>query len=187
MRFLLIVAILLVIALYRYRRSGEITVPAADLTNDQIKRKWRELGFFCELDNEKRAWTLTGSRTGLLSFRDLLLKYVADPQNEEKGERRQYGPYGTLELMTWPDAGFDGHVIRGSFADFTRLASLVEKKVRAANAGSVVRIRDEYTPDSPYALVLDVRADGFDPAFADRERRGGATIPEPPEAARKGK
>src|SRR3954470_22389402 len=187
MRFLLIVAILLALALYRYRRGPVTKVPSADLTNEQIKRKWRELGFFCELDTVDRAWTLTGSRTGLLSFRDLLLKYVADPRNEQKGEQRQYGPYGTLELMTWPDAGFDGHVIRGSFADFTRLASLVEKKVRAANAGSVVRIRDEYTPDSPYALVLDVRADGFDPAFADRERLGGATIPEPPEAARKGK
>jgi hypothetical protein len=187
MRFLIIVAILLVIAVYRIRRSGEIKIPAADLTNDQIKRKWRELGFFCELDNEKRAWTLTGSRTGLLSFRDLLLKYVADPRNEQKGEQRQYGPYGTLDLMTWPDPGFDGHVIRGSFADFKRLAGLVETKIGAAQPGAVVRIRDEYSADSPYALLLDVRADGFDPAFADRERLGGATIPEPTETSRKGK
>jgi hypothetical protein len=187
MRFLLVVAILVAIVLYRYRRGTEIKVPRADLTNDQIKRKWRELGFFCELDDQRREWTLTGSRTGLLSFRDLLLKYVADPGNEAKGEQRQFGPYGTLELMTWPDPGFDGHVIRGSFKDFTRLAGLVETKIRAAQPGSVVRIREEYSADSPYALLLDVRADGFDPAFADRERLGGAMIPEPPEGSRKAK
>jgi len=187
MRILVLFAIVLAVWLVLRRRSVAGSAPHADLTNEQIKRKWRELGFFCELDDQKRSWILTGSRTGLLSFRDLLLKYVADPRNEPKGEVRQYGPYGSLELMTWPDPGFDGHVIRGSFADLTRLAGLVETKVRAAKPGSQVRIREEYSTDSPYALVLDVRADGFDPAFADRASLGGATVPEPPDTSRKGK
>jgi hypothetical protein len=38
-------------------------------------------------------------------------------------------------------------------------------------------IREEYSADSPYSLMLDVRADGFDPAAADREQLGAATEP----------
>jgi hypothetical protein len=146
--------------------------PRPGLTDEQIKQKWRELGFFCELDDLKKIWTLTGSRAGLLYFPDLLLGYVADPRHASDREREHYGPYGTLEVMTYPDAGFDGHAIRGSLADLTRLAELVEAKLASAQPGEPISIRQEYAADSPYTLLLDVRADGFDPASADRERLG---------------
>jgi hypothetical protein len=48
-------------------------------------------------------------------------------------------------------------------------------KLATAEAGSPILIREEFAPASPYSLVLDVRADGFDPASADRERLGAAT------------
>jgi len=48
------------------------------MTEEQIKQQWRKLGFYCEMDREKKLWTLTGSRAGLLFFPDLLLGYVAD-------------------------------------------------------------------------------------------------------------
>ena len=53
------------------------TPPRPDMTDDTIKQGWRKLGFFCELDEQKKIWTLTGSRAGLLYFPDLLLGYVA--------------------------------------------------------------------------------------------------------------
>lgn len=146
--------------------------PRTGMTDAQIKQKWRELGFFCELDDQKKTWTLTGSRAGLLFFPDVLLGYVNDPENGKDGNQKHYGPYGSLDIMTWPEAGFGGNAIRGSLIDLTRLAELVEAKLASAQPGEELRIRDEFAADSPYSLVLDVRADGFDPASADRERLG---------------
>ena len=170
--------ILLAGAVYMYRRveRGEAH-PPADLTDDHIKKQWRELGFFCELDEEKQLWTLTGSRKGLLYFPDLLLGYVADPKNATDGAKQHYGPYGSLEIMTYPEAGFDGNAIRGSLTDLTRLAELVGEKLATAEPGSPIVIRDEFAATSPYSLLLDVRADGFDAASTDREKLGATATP----------
>ena len=66
--------------------------PPLAITEEQIKQKWRELGFFCELDDQKKTWTLTGSSKGLLHFPDLLLGYVADPANAKDGNQKHYLP-----------------------------------------------------------------------------------------------
>ena len=145
--------------------------PVPEFTEEQIKQEWRELGFFCEVDHDKKVWTLTGSRAGLLYFSDLLLGYVTDSRNASNGSRKKYGPYGTLEVMTAPDAGL-GNSIRGSSTALTHLAELVEEKLAFAQAGEQVRIRRDYAPDTLYSLMLDIQPDGFDPASADRERLG---------------
>jgi hypothetical protein len=146
-----------------------------EMTEDQIKQKWRELGFYCELDDERKLWRLTGSRGGLLYFPDLLLGYINDPANALDGTQKHYGPYGSLDIMTYRDAGFDAHAIRGSVADLERLAELVSTKLATAQPGETVRIREEYAEHSSYSLLLDVRADGFDPASTDREHLGSTT------------
>ena len=143
-----------------------MSVPS-DATNRATRREWRELGFFYDRDDRTKVWKLTGSRAGLLRFRDALLSYVAVGRNALKSEHKHYGPYKYLEIMTWPEAGFDKHAVRGSLADLTRLAKLVESKLATALSGSPVLIQEEFAPDSPYALVLDLREDGFDPATAD--------------------
>jgi hypothetical protein len=140
---------------------------AGDATNKVTRLEWRELGFYYDRDDQTRVWKLTGSRAGLLRFRDALLDYVADPGNASKSEHVHYGPYGYLEVMTWPDAGFDDHSIRGPLVDLARLAKLLEAKLAAMRPGSSVLIREEFAADSPYALVLELREDGFDPATAD--------------------
>ena len=173
---LTLAALLLAAAVMMYRRSTqpEKHAPAA-LTDEQIKQQWRKLGFFCELDDEKKNWHLTGSRAGLLYFPDLLLGYVNDPQNGASGTQKHYGPYGSLEIMTYPDAGIDGNAIRGSLDDLTRLAELVEAKLATAEVGSPIVIREEFAPQARYSLVLDVRPDGFDPSSMDRVSLGTAT------------
>jgi hypothetical protein len=143
-----------------------VAVPS-DATNRATKREWRDLGFFYHRDDHTKVWKLTGSRAGLLRFRDTLLSYVADPRNKLKSEHEHYGPYMYLEVMTWPEAGFDKHAIRGSLADLGRLANLIEAKLTTALPGSSIRIQKEFSADSPYALILDLREDGFDPAVAD--------------------
>jgi len=152
--------------------SDSVQTSHSSLTEDQIKQGWRKLGFFCEVDADKRVWTLTGSRAGLLYFPDLLLGYVNDPANATEGSKQNYDPYGSLEIMTYPDAGFDGHAIRGSLAALTHLAEMVEQRLAIAEAGEQIKIREDYAAGSPFALVLEVRPDGFDPAAADRERLG---------------
>ena len=142
-------------------------------------REWRELGFFYDRDDENRVWSLTGSRAGLLRFRDALLSYVANPRNASDSEHEHYGPYSYLEVMTSPNAGFDHHAIHGSVADLARLSALIEAKLATARPGSSIRIREEFAQDSPYALVLNLREDGFDPAAADAllaaENNSGST------------
>jgi hypothetical protein len=140
----------------------------SDATNQATRREWRELGFFYDRDDKAKVWQLIGSRAGLLRFRDALCSYAADPRNELKSEHEHYGPYGYLEVMTWPEAGFDDHAIRGSLADIARLATVIENKLAAALPGSTIRIREEFAADSPYGLILEVREDGFDPASADQ-------------------
>jgi len=159
-----------------YRRSKlPPEQPPSGMTEEQIKQQWRKLGFYCELDDQQKLWTLTGSRAGLLYFPDLLLGYVADPQHASDKAHQHYGPYGNLQVMTWPDAGFDSHAIRGSLTTLGHLAELVEVKLATAEPGTPILIREEFAANSPYSLVLDVRADGFDPATADRERLGVTT------------
>jgi hypothetical protein len=69
--------------------------------------------------------------------------------------------------MTWREAGFDKDAIRGTLGDLAHLAELVETKLANAQPGSTVGIHEEFAADSPYALVLQAREDGFDPATAD--------------------
>jgi hypothetical protein len=49
---------------------------------------------------------------------------------------------------------------------FFRTASDIEAKLTTAQPGDEICIRDEFAPNTPYALVLEVRKDGFDPAVA---------------------
>ena len=69
--------------------------------------------------------------------------------------------------MTWPEAGFDGHAIRGPLEDLGRLARIVECKLKTSCPDSRIEIREEFARGSPYTLVLDLREDGFDPSAAD--------------------
>ena len=108
-----------------------------------------------------------GSRDGLRRFRDILHSYVADPRNVKVPEHSHYGPYMSLVIKTSLNAGIDGQSIRGSITDLARLANLVEARLVNAHPGSVFRIEDEFAVGTPYALVLEVREDSFDPATAD--------------------
>src|SRR5205823_14310497 len=136
----------------------------SDAANKATRREWRELGFFYDRDDQTRVWKLTSSRAGLLGFRDALLSYVADPRNALKSEHEHYGPYSYLEVMTWPEAGFDAHAIRGPLADLTRLAKPTEAKLATARPGPSLLLKKESAPDRLYCPALELREDTFDPA-----------------------
>src|SRR6266508_6081592 len=133
----------------------------------EAREEWRQLGFHSLCDDAAKEWRLTGSRSGLGRFAHLLCRYVANPTNAPLSEHEHHNPYGSLEIMTWGVAGFDGHAIHGTLQDLMRLAGLVETALISATPGSRVSIREEYSPEAEYTLVLDVQEDGFDPASAD--------------------
>src|SRR3984893_15609512 len=132
-----------------------------------VRREWRKLAFLYDRNDEEKVWRLIGSRSGLLRFRDALLEYADDPSNDYESEHAHYGPYSYLEIMTCPEPGFDDHAIHGSLADLKRLAAIVGNRLAVVHAGDSVRIQDEFAANNPYALILEVREDGFDPAQAD--------------------
>jgi hypothetical protein len=137
--------------------------------NDATRKEWRNLGFFYDRDDAKKEWRLVGSRSGLLKFRDLLLRYVANPRNAANSEHDHYGPYMYLKVMTANQPGINRGAIYGAVQDLGRLAAIIETKLKNTRAGSVLRIREEFTPDCEYSLLLDVRDESFDPASADPE------------------
>lgn len=136
-------------------------------TNRATREEWRELGFHYDRDDDARVWSLTGSRQGLLKFRDALVAYSSNPINATMSEHEHYGPYMYLKVMTWPEAGFDDNCIRGSLEDLKRLAHIIEGKVASTEVGASALIRDEFALNSPYGLVINVRESDFDPAAAD--------------------
>jgi hypothetical protein len=142
-------------------------MPSSDEVRRQTAAEWRELGFFYDRDDACKEWRLVGSGPGLRRFVSILRAYVADPQNTRKSEHEHHGPYGYLKIMTWPDAGMDESCIRGSLSNLAHLADLVEAELPEGTGSRKARIREEYTADAEYALVLDIRESGFDPASGD--------------------
>src|ERR1700722_5875792 len=134
----------------------------SEATNRATMREWRELGFFYDRDDGNKVWKLTGSRAGLLRFRDVLLSFVAHPRKVQNSEHEHFGPYSFLEVMASPEAGFDNHAIRATVADLARLSELIEAKLAATIPGQTIRIQEEFAANSPYALLLDLREDGND-------------------------
>lgn len=137
------------------RSVGEIT-----------RREWRQLGFHYNRNEAAKEWILTGSRSGLLRLRHLLLEYCEDPRNALESEHEHYGPYLYFKIMTWREAGIDRDGIYGTRDDLRRLALLIEKRIARADPGTDVLISDDYAP-SDYRLRFSVREDGFDPSSAD--------------------
>ena len=143
-------------------------------TKEHTRAEWRDLGFFYDRNDDAKEWLLVGSRAGLLRFSELLRAYVANPANDMKSEHEHYGPYMYLEVMTWPEAGLDEHSIHGPLDSLERLAGLVDLKVAGLKPGETARLRDEFAPRTAYTLVLQLQADGFDPASADAGLHEGA-------------
>ncbi len=131
------------------------------------RAEWRELGFYYALDESSRVWRFVGSTAGLRKLCDLLQVYAEDPANQAVSEHEHYGPYGTLEIMTWHEAGIDGHSIHGSIADLLRLRELIAARLEGAAAGSVFEIGDGYAAGALFKLRFEVWEGGFDPASMD--------------------
>ena len=94
----------------------------SEAVNEATRKEWRALGFFYDRDDQLKEWKLVGSRSGLLKFRDLLIRYAASSRNEAKSEHDHYGPYSYLKVMTWTEPGMDRNGIYGTLQNLRQLA-----------------------------------------------------------------
>jgi hypothetical protein len=72
-----------------------------------------------------------------------------------------------LELGSWPTPQITDHWIAGPLSALRDLALVARSRVASAAVGAAFSLRDAFAPESPYDLVLELRADGFDPAKED--------------------
>lgn len=132
-----------------------------------VADQWRALGFHYEVDDNKRAWVLTGSKEGLRSFYELLIAYINDPSKDEKSEHEHYGPYLHLKIMTWDRPGIDGSEIFGTKHDLARLAELFNRNLDSSSYGGQFVIAKDYASDCEYSIEVYIKEDGFDPSGSD--------------------
>jgi hypothetical protein len=104
---------------------------------------------------------------GLLKFGHILREYSNNSQRRQLSEHEHFGPYAYLEIGTWSAPEITEHWIAGTLEDLNRLSGLVEERVLKAKAGDRLSLRDGYSPNGSYGLVLEMCEDDFDPATAD--------------------
>jgi hypothetical protein len=115
-----------------------------DIRSEWPQSEWRKLGFYYDIDESSKEWLLIGSRFGLRRFSGLLREYSADSRNAKMSEHEHIGPYMDIEVMTWTEAGMDGHAIFGTLKDLRHLAALVDRKIATLEPGQKARIREEF-------------------------------------------
>lgn len=139
--------------------------PPRDIT-PVTGEEWRRLGFYHELDPDRRVWRLCGSRSGLHGFARLIARHADSTAVSPEARPLQLGPYGDLQVKLWERPGIDDESIHGRPDDLRRLAQLVESCLADTRPGGEVVIGPEYAGDAECSLLFEVMDDDFDPADA---------------------
>ncbi len=140
---------------------------SSEVANEATRRAWRELGFFCGRDSAAKEWRIVGSVKGLRKFAAEIRKYASNPANDRLSEYIQFGPAMNLEVGTSHQTEITEQWIGGPLVELLRLATLIERSAQDNMVGKRIALRSNFSPMSPYELILDVRDEAFDPALAD--------------------
>ena len=141
---------------------------ASEASNRATQREWRELGFFYDRDDQAKAWRIVGTAAGLKAFAQLIHAYASDPKHDTLSEHEHFGPYMYLEIGTWSEPEITNHWIAGPRTALAALALEIESTVSTLPIGTVASVRQVFAPSSAYDLVLECRAEPFDPAREDK-------------------
>ncbi len=144
----------------------EMTKPSQREITPVTGEEWRLLGFYHELDPDRRVWHLRGSRSGLLGFARLIARHAESTTVSPETEPLPLGPYGDLQVKFWERPGIDDESIHGRPDDLRRLAQLIESGLADTQPGGKVVIGPEYAGDVECSLLFEVMDDDFDPADA---------------------
>jgi len=138
-----------------------------DVTKESTRRAWRELGFYCDRNDEAKEWRIVGSVQGLRKFASEVRLYASNPANDRTSEYLHFGPSMNLELGTWHQSEITRDWIAGPLPELLGLAAWIEQCVKANVVGKRIGLRSNFSPLSPYELIMDVRDESFDPGLAD--------------------
>lgn len=131
-------------------------------------REWRELGFHYDCDNNRRAWTITGSVAGLARFAEILRRFASNPQNDVPLAHDHHGPYLYLKIMNVRgERGFNTNAIFAPRREFDELADLICARLASATPGDAFEFSQDFAPQSEYELRLQVAPQDFDPGLFD--------------------
>lgn len=135
----------------------------SEAANEVTRRAWRELGFFCYRNDAAKEWRIVGSVKGLRKFASEIRTYASNPANDRISEYQHFGPSMNLEVGTWHQAEITDQWIAGPVTELLSLAGLIEQSVKANVVGQRIALRSNFSPMSPYELILDIRDDAYDP------------------------
>jgi hypothetical protein len=102
-----------------------------------------------------------------MRFCDEVAAFAENIRNEAASEHIHLGPYTYLEIGSWPTPEITDHWIAGPLPTLRELANAMRANISAARDGDIISMRTQYSPQSPYDLTLELRADNFDPAQED--------------------
>jgi hypothetical protein len=135
---------------------------------EATKEEWRDLGFFYDRIEDKRKWVFRGDRSGLLKLSAIFKEYGKNERRCRESEHDHYGPYMYLKVMTvYGRRGINDDAIYGNLKDIYHLGEMVEGKVQNMKQGEEVSLRDEYSKESDFDMILVLEPEGFDPVSAD--------------------
>jgi hypothetical protein len=141
---------------------------ASEATNQATRCEWRELGFFYDRDDHAKAWRVIGTAAGLKAFAALIHAYASDPKHDALSEHQHFGPYMYLEIGTWSEPEITDHWIAGPRTALDALALEIERTIADLPVGDAVSLRQVFASSSAFDLVLERRAEPFDPAEEDK-------------------
>ncbi len=142
---------------------------ATEAVNEATRREWRKLGFFYDRDDHAKSWRIIGTAAGLGAFTKLVRAYASEPKHDALSVHEHFGPYMYLEIGTWRESEITDHWIAGPRTALGSLAQLIERSIQELPVGGLVSLREAFAPRSAYDLVLELRAESFDPAREDKE------------------
>jgi hypothetical protein len=93
--------------------------------------------------------------------------YASDPKHDALSEH-DISAMHALEIGTWSEPEITDHWIAGPRTALGALALEIERTIPELPIGGAVSLRQVFAPSAAYDLVLERRAEPFDPAEEDK-------------------
>lgn len=138
---------------------------------EMLRREWRQLGVYYEMDNATKEWKMYGDRKGIENFRSIIKEYCDKHENFRISEHIHLGPYSYLKIMTWDRPIISTDVIAGTIRDLKKLSELIREKLKNTKTEESFTIDNEFGDNNKAKITIKVMADKFDPVTMDEQLR----------------
>lgn len=147
-------------------------VMPTESVNEMTRKEWLDLGFYYDRDDCEKIWKVSGAKSGLFKLSKLIEDYANDSENDVISHHENFGPYSYFEIGTWSEPEITGHWIAAPLDRLAALASDIFSIVQNGAVSQKILLRDRFSPNSPYELMLEIKDDDFLPYADDPELQG---------------